>query len=654
MHYRADIDGLRAVAVLSVVIFHLAPSVLTGGFVGVDIFFVISGFLITGFIADRLSDKSFSLLEFYERRILRLVPAFVVVAVFTLFAGYILYGPEDYQRLSNALKSVLILGANHYFLHTSGYFAPAPETTPLLHTWSLSVEEQFYVIFPFVFILMHRLRVRPLVWMGIFAAISLVWSCWILNKHPEKAFFLLPYRAWEFLLGSLVAVSSLRKIERPQEWLAALGCALIAGSATILSSASTFPGWGALAPCIGAVILVTAGTGTRINRLLASAPVSYLGRLSYSLYLWHWPLICFTEYWIARRIGLTEAVAIGSASLLLASFSYHFIETPFRDRPFPVLKSVGALSALVALLILSIGINAGEGLPGRLPPPFSAFLVKNALKGGMPESECRLAELIALDPRLSPLQNLRNPHVCKIGASDRSPSMILWGDSHAQALAPALDHALRQTSRAGYSITTPGCPPIFGIDRSDNPKYDCRKFNDAVASLIDNIRPASVMLSARWPVYFEQTLYGIENNAAPHVSAPGGEDGAKTMATGVRRTFSWLAKHDLNSFVVGPVPEMPMHVPYSLARQALTMGMPLIEVSLAEVNTRQASSRPLLDALAKEYGVNFIDPLPRLCEQSRCIGGSARGVLFSDNNHLSLVGAMKLAPLLAERMNGGG
>lgn len=647
MTYRADIDGLRAVAVLAVILFHAAPYALPGGFVGVDIFFVISGYLITRLISENLETGRFSFIGFYERRVLRLVPALIVVCAVTLMFGHLFYGPADYERLAKALKSVVLIHSNNYYLKTSGYFSAPPETTPLLHAWSLSVEEQFYLVFPFALVMFRRFRIKPAAWMGLVALVSFALSCRALIRHPEAAFFLLPYRAWEFLVGSLMTLPMAHRIVTVR--IAPLiGIVLIGASFVLLDSTSSFPAWGALAPCLGAALIIRDGK-TMVARALASKVPNYIGRISYSLYLWHWPFLCCAEYWLARRLGFGEAMGALLLSFALASLSYHLIEQPFR-RKGSVAKPIAALGLTSLLFIAAAGISALHGLPNRLPASVAGYLTKDALHVGLPDENCRIDELISQDGRLRQLKDYREPQVCRVGAQDQNPTVLLWGDSHAQALGPAMDLALKQSSKAGYAISTPGCPPLLGIFRADRPKYDCREFNEAVSKLIETMHPAAVVLAARWPFYFERSTFGNEQNEPPQVQEDHFDIGAPSMAAGIQATFSWLADRHIKTFVVDTVPEMAAPVPQNLARMILTDHATLVDVPLQVVQQRQHNSQISLQEAAKQFGFDLVEPSEVFCSQSICVGGTDHEVLYVDNNHLSTEGAAKVAPLLERAM----
>jgi len=328
--YRPDIDGLRAVAVRAVVAFHAYAPAAPGGFVGVDIFFVISGYLITSLLAREIDGGTYSTWRFYERRLRRIAPASLVVCAVAAVAAALIYVPSEFELFGESLTASLLIHANIFFYKESGYFAAPEDVMPLLHIWSLSVEEQFYVFFPIVLVLLSKWRIRTPGIFVLFAA-SFVASCVAVVMSPDAAFYLAQYRAWELLTGSLLALrvvpSPGRRAADVASWV---GGALIAFSIWGLSSRSAFPGWNAAFPCLGAALLIYAGPQAMLNRWLSTAPAVGVGLISYSLYLWHWPLLAFGAAIAMRPLHPQEAAVAVALAFLLAWLSYRFVETPFR------------------------------------------------------------------------------------------------------------------------------------------------------------------------------------------------------------------------------------------------------------------------------------------------------------------------------------
>ncbi len=365
--YRPDIDGLRAVAVLPVLFYHLGISLTPGGFVGVDIFFVISGYLITGLISAEMHEGTYSIRNFYVRRARRIFPALFFMCAVTALFVLLFCLPSDAKRFSSSLAAATLFGSNVYFYLTADYFGAAAETQPLLHTWSLAVEEQFYIVFPLILLLVRRYfgqRERQV--MVVLALLSLALSIWLVRTDQAGAFYLLHSRAWELLLGALLALGTFPAIRSRllAGALGILGLALIAGSVLLYREAMPFPGLAALAPCIGAALLIHTGKDASLlsARALSLAPVRFIGLISYSLYLWHWPIDVIARYF-AFWYGWDPDLKLHKLALLALSFgaailSWHYVERPFRQRPYRLGSTaiLSASAATMALLVIAAGV----------------------------------------------------------------------------------------------------------------------------------------------------------------------------------------------------------------------------------------------------------------------------------------------------------
>jgi peptidoglycan/LPS O-acetylase OafA/YrhL len=351
--YRADIDGLRAIAVLAVLLFHTDVPGFTGGFVGVDVFFVISGYLITSIILKEIKAEQFSIARFYERRIRRIFPALFPVISFVLVVGAYLFDANAFKDLGQSIAATTLFSSNILFWRESGYFAAPSLQKPLLHTWSLAVEEQFYIFFPLSLMAIHRyLKGKYFVWLVIAFILSLVASIYGVVYHPAATFYLVPTRAWELMVGSILALGVLPDLSKnwQRNALTISGLALILYSIVAYTEATPFPGIAALAPVMGSGLIIYSGKGGshQAQKLFTARPLVFIGLISYSLYLWHWPLVAFTKYLLFRPFNGVDSAAIILASVLIASFSWKFIEQPFRGKQmlFPERKKLFAFLAL--------------------------------------------------------------------------------------------------------------------------------------------------------------------------------------------------------------------------------------------------------------------------------------------------------------------
>ena len=463
LRHRRDIDGLRALAVLSVVCFHARVPGFSGGYVGVDVFFVISGYLITSLISEEIRQQRFSIVTFYERRVRRIFPALLLVmAVSSLLATWLLL-PTQFNNFAKADFATAAFSSNVLFWRQTGYFAPSATEQPLLHTWSLAVEEQFYIAFPLVLLSIHRwLNARWTLWVGLITVCSFALSAWVGTHHPAAAFYLAPTRAWELLLGSLLALQSFpqRSHRLLMEASALAGLALDRLGRVRLSSDSPFPGINVLLPCLGAVLIIYSGqntpTATRI--FLGTRPLVFVGLISYSLYLWHWPLLVFARFWnIYELSGPKTAVVVG-VSFLAASLSWRFVESPFRerggvfDRKALFLAASGGTALLMAFALYGY---VTRGWPDRIPAGVAEIASYSESKNPR-QRECfgMLGHHVPVD------------ETCDYGANV-PPSYVVWGDSHADAVIHAVGKVAERHDKAVRFLSSSGCLPAVAIERVD-------------------------------------------------------------------------------------------------------------------------------------------------------------------------------------------
>ena len=510
--YRPDIDGLRALAIGLVVVFHAWPTLCPGGFAGVDVFFVISGYLITGIIAREAIAGTFSYLTFYARRIRRLAPALVVVLAATLAMGWLWDNTLEFKDLSDAAAASALFSANVWIYFNSGYFDGLASHRPLLHMWSLGVEEQFYFVWPTLILLCVGQARRARLWLGLglVTLASFALNVALYKAYPTSAYFLLPFRLWEMSAGGLLALRHLqaggdgtrRMPAHARSWAHAEGVAgllLIVVGAALLSERTPFPGWAALLPVAGAVLLIDAGPASVVNRLLLGwRPAVLLGLISYPLYLWHWPLLIF-----ARRQGLVDAASIGlvvAAAGALAWATMHYVETPLRRGS----ASAPRRNAIVQALALGLACIA---IAGQVAPAARASFL------GMPAWAIDLVEnrqdhkiayrfkscFLDLD------QAWRDySHECEDAvkpAGDARPAVVLWGDSHAAHLYPGIRAAQQETpdSFRLLQYTASGCPPLIGYSLALRPH--CKDINEHVLARIAQLKPHTIVLAAYWARY---------------------------------------------------------------------------------------------------------------------------------------------------------
>jgi len=627
MTHRTDIDGLRALAIIPVVLYHMGVPAFSGGFVGVDIFFVISGFLITSLIARDLGqpDRRFSLTNFYERRIRRIFPAlFTVLAVTTVLAVIVLL-PRDLSAYAKSLVATAAFASNIHFFRQAGYFDTEAYTKPLLHTWSLAVEEQFYLFFPLLMLVLFRVLKRGarvgIVLAGL-ALASFAWSVWTVHTRPDAAFYLAPARAWELLLGSVLALGVVPAFRTARSAHAAgiLGVALLGLAVVAFSHSTPFPGVAALVPCLGAALVIHSGGATPIHRVLSSAPLVFIGLISYSLYLWHWSLLSLARHWSLDPLTMPQTVAVVGVALLASVSSWRFIEQPLR-KPAPR-GSLGARSkrrkrvfglaaaaSSIALLIGLIGASA-DGLPGRLGPDVIA------LDAAQQDFNDQRPKCHASDRAVVPYRD-----TCRFGATDSAPRYAVWGDSHAAELAVALGELAADAGESVRMITYSACPPGSVRGGARGGTGGCAEHDRATLKAIsEDTTVFLVFLVARY--------------------SQARQDQGDVYFVELGRVARALADAGKEVVLVYPSPEYQFSVPIQLARAAYR-GANLEMIGLAR-EAFEAQRSPFvraLDAIRTDRRIGMVDPSRRLCDESRCRTFAEGRALYFDDDHLSLSGA---------------
>lgn len=509
IRYRPEIDGLRAVAVAAVVLFH-AGILFAGGFIGVDVFFVISGYLITSLIVKDLEQGKFTPIGFWERRARRILPALIVVMLATLLAGAVLLLPADFLRLGKSAIAQTLFAANIYFYRNTGYFAAGTAQMPLLQTWSLAVEEQFYLVVPWLLIglfhfpILRRRRILvPILALGAVGSFSA--SVYAVATQPAKAFYLLPSRAWELILGAILAICSpaffLGDKRRIRELASLLGIAAIGIPCFVYARQTPFPGMAALLPCCGAALIIWSNDSnticdtppTFLGRLLATPPVVFIGAVSYSVYLWHWPLFAFSRYWELNPLSLGYRAVMVIISFVLGILSWKFIENPIRRRQVcRTRKTVFIFSGagLATLFTIGLGITLSGGAPWRLPERAAAFADG---ENGAPLVEDVTTAMINAGaiPQFGVLH------------SSGKVDVLIWGDSHAQHFLPALEVACKKERLTGQIISYTSTTPLVGwLQHSQyGLNENSQKWCDAVVEYVNRAKIQTVIVAARWEDY---------------------------------------------------------------------------------------------------------------------------------------------------------
>ena len=652
--YRADIDGLRALAVTAVVLFHAGVPGFGSGFVGVDIFFVISGYLIGGIIAREAGQGRFSFAGFYARRARRILPALIGVVLVACAAGAVLLDAAEFRGLGATAASTLLAVSNISFWHYQDYFAADAKLSPLLMSWSLGVEEQFYFCFPLLVIAVLRLaprRLLPVV--GGITVMSFCFSLWATWRQPAIAYYLLPARAWELGAGVLLAIQETERraagqaVQYPPFWRELCGWGGLAAVLTGIvgfDEHTPFPGVMALLPVIGAVALIAAQGACINRRLLAARPVVFVGLISYSWYLWHWPIFSFLRILFFNWTPAPVLIAAIPVSFVGAVLSWRFIEQPFRHARLPAgptLRRYGA--ALLAALLLPLIIKYGEGLPQRLNPQTKA--IEQLVTAG--RGNC-LAPFTAAMPDISP--------ACVVEPPSR-PTLALIGDSHAAALGFGL-RALAARQQAGIAIfTKSSCPPLAGVT-VDNPAQpalaaSCARFmTDVLARVAADPAVTTVYLAGDWLASVGETGQMYQSAARQSVTNKA-SDPMQLLRSGLRQAVAQLRQAGKQVVVVGDTPHwLPDPVLADLAttipaRRWAAMalwrwsGEPLPASGgpgLVEADRQAPALMLQQDALAA--GAATLNLFDQFCTAGRCRFIEDGQLLFIDTNHLSQAGSL--------------
>ena len=469
MKYRREIDGLRGIAVIPVILFHAGFELFSGGFVGVDVFFVISGYLITNIIIEDLERKQFNLVNFYERRARRILPALFFVMICCIPISWIWMLPNEMRDFSQSLVAVSLFFSNILFWKKTGYFFQQAEEIPLLHTWSLAVEEQFYILFPIFLILIWSIGKNKVFWVIFFiAVISFLLSEWGWRNNSVANFYLTPTRAWELLAGCISAFIVQRIGIQKNNTLASLGFIAIVFAIFIYNEDTPFPSIYTLVPVVGVVLLIIyADKDTLATKILSSRLLVGVGLISYSAYLWHQPLFAFTRIRLFGEVNTSTIILIFFLTLLLAGITYKYIEQPFRAGAGKKILKKNVLFILLSSFTLLMVF----GLIGQMSNGFIDRKKFDDIKQFQILKKESVNWVGICQSNSINVNNFKG-HTCIIGDKKSTPKGLLWGDSFAGSALFGIDKFLSQKGESYLAVITDGCPPLPGISRSDR-RFNC-------------------------------------------------------------------------------------------------------------------------------------------------------------------------------------
>ena len=654
MNYRPEIDGLRAFAVTSVILYHAGVSSLPGGFTGVDIFFVISGYLITSILSRDLRNNNFSLLQFYQRRARRIFPAlFVVIGVSVIVASFLIF-PAEFKSFGLSVIAASLSVSNILFWRESGYFATSNDFKPLLHTWSLGVEEQFYLLFPLLLIILWNFRLRKV---HIFYALLFIFSAgfllsdWASTRYIAASYYLLPTRMWEILAGSLVATS--HYYLKPQRDAVAqfgsiLGLLLLVIGIIFIDETYPWPGRWALLPVVGTVLfIVFANSRTLVGRVFSWRPFVLIGLISYSAYLWHQPLFAFAR--IASTTGRPSIMVMAFlvvATFGLAWFTWRFVEQPFRNTKLFTGFRIFQLSTFGSLGMFALGglIWSGDGWPVRFSPDVQN-LIATSNESGRGRNGCH--------PK-----NLMPKNGCRFDVDGASSRVLLWGDSHAMAISEMLSESLSQSNIVLETLTSSGCPPVLDLSRTDR---NCLEVNaNAIKYITGQDSPDLIILHAYWSVYAQgsnlidpssgqvkATSFKLTNADGKIISTP---REYKAVVSRIENTVHFLKSINKKVLVIGSIPEAGLRVPQFMARRLIFNLSTSISGKPTIAEDRAVLTHRIFERLQSQGLISYFDPSSVFCfnDQNTCILHQGLTSLYRDSNHLSLAGAKKVANPIAQ------
>jgi len=632
LNYRADIEGLRAIAILLVIAYHASMPGLSGGFIGVDVFFVLSGYLITGILVRELDiHNDINFVKFYSRRTKRLAPGLCLTLLVTIAFSWIVFSPSEQLNLSKTAISTSLYASNLWFARdATDYLAADAETNPFLHTWSLSVEEQFYLVWPLFLLSLlkfEKLRSNQKAFWGILALVgvaSLSLEIVLTKLVQPWAFFLSPTRAWEFALGALATlIPSSEKTGKLKDLTSWIGLALILGPAIRYSNNTTFPGIAALLPCVGTIILLRKHSSPYTDlptKMLSSTAFQWLGKHSYSWYLWHWPILVIAAAMFGP-LNLTNKIACAILSLLVAAIAFKLVEHPIRENKFLNERPAISLALFIGLAIATVGLSLywkASAAASALSPAQQRFTLASQELPNVYEAGCHLGVL-----------DINSPE-CVFGDATAKESVVLFGDSHAAQWFPSIAAASNERGFKLVSITKSECPApsiSFRNARLGRIYSECDNWRSAMLSRIAELHPKIIFIASSYQ-------YPITPS---------------NWAKGLQITLSKLSHPHTKIILLRDTPRPLINVPLCLARSDWTKSWRKVNSCSFELD--DALNQPIYIAeknTAKQFhGAATLDLTNNICESPICQPTVNDAVKFRDSNHLSVSFAKQLSPIFS-------
>jgi peptidoglycan/LPS O-acetylase OafA/YrhL len=657
MNYRSEIDGLRAVALLPVILFHAGIETFRGGFAGVDVFFVISGYLITSIMLAEKQAGSFSLMRFYERRARRILPGVFVVTFTCLVFAWLWMLPGEMEAFSKSVVSVATFTSNLLFWRETGYFAPTSQSRPLLHTWSLAVEEQYYLLFPLFFLIAWRLGKRSLVSLLIIVGvISFAGAQWGAFHMPGATFYFLLTRGWELIIGVLVAFVLFDTTRHKHtaygiyQLASSVGIALIAYAVFAFEDKTPWPSVYTLAPTLGtALVIVFAREHTFVGGLLSNRVLVSIGLISYGVYLWHYPLFAFARVRSVDEPSQTMLLGLAVVAMVLAYGSWKYVEQPIRNREVFNESTVFVTAAIGCAILSSTGL-AGYvtgGFPSRWDP--AVLLVASTSDNHRKQLYADPCHLKGADSTLKR---------CVRGISTQTPSYAIWGDSHAGALVHELEAAFIGRGLSFLQYTKNDCPASLGLHVKPYRDVDqeCERFTELTMQDLAENKIETVIIASRWLLYLE----GDRNSESVSTRRNDFHAQAPTDPVEVRASYEEAIRGLLRSLqkviLVYPVPESEEDVPQSLVKLMITetLGPASLVTDHKRVSQRLRKVTEIFDRIGEHPNLVRIKPEEIFCDIYRkesCVVHMNGVPLYFDDDHLSNAGARLVVDKIMEEVS---
>ncbi len=647
--YRPDIDGVRALAVLAVLVYHYSPANLPGGFIGVDIFFVISGYLITGILVKAIEDNQFStfralLSDFYQRRIRRIFPSLILVLSSCLVIGWLVMFSSEYESLGKYVAAGAGYVENFVLWNEAGYFDHASIDKTLLHLWSLAVEEQFYIAWPLLlWVITHR-RWPLLRSIGLIAAATFVFSVWLVfSGHTTQAFYSPVPRTWELMVGAWLAVAHRHGVSWLSKWSSAqswVGITLIAAGLVLIAPTSTFPGLWVLLPVFGTALIVNAGPGPFLNRrLLSWRPAVWVGLISYPLYMWHWALLSLVVIVFGDNdptFRRTSRLVLAVVSILLAWLTYRYFEDPVR-RSRRVSTSVGLTATVAILGVAGLAIYAAS----------AEQYVKSMQLGSLANSR----DCFNPQTKMTFLQKqgrdayLPDKWYCEIGDPNSETVVLAYGDSHARAMIPTLDKYGKATNTRIVFSSIGSCLPLTDVIVRTDYSNECRELGEKVTHFASEMRPKAVVLIEAWTSYMGAGTMHIQHSVT----------GLPALRTALTETLGFYQKLGIPVVLVEDNPHQSTPVPKASIRFAVDPSAQQLNanaVTRLGYEQRQAGANSILKSVASQHPLaSVLEVANALCNADTCPWATQHEFLYYDSGHLSEAGALQVYPTFAAHMN---